>query len=548
MTAPHPLTRPWPSGSEAQRITALPVRATQPDPGAYTRTGSAAQLRPVQAEVLGELARVGGCVGIVGVGFGKTLIAALAPRAAGVPGPRALLLVPSPLLASSFAAEVEAKGADGFEIDPPRVLTYTQLSRADGAALLREADPDLLILDEAHYVRRRQSARTRRLLTFLRARHKAGRPVKILALSGTLLAASQLDLTHLFQWALGCLSPVPVTWQVAEQWARVLDPTPPQGIPPDAFDYAAIRPVCEWAGVTDPRVAFEQRLSTAPGVVRARGASCDASLYLTPWRPALPPALSVAIERVELTWERPDGWLCLDRLEVHRTVRQLTQGFFYRWIWPNGEPDLEWLAARSEWGSALRAFTKRGGEGLDTEGLVTAAMRRHPHRFPRSLTEAWGAWCAVRDNYTPDVETVWLDDSILRAAARHPDAPLIWYAHTATADALEGLGVEVVRPGVTPTGPRRQLAVSVQSHGTGLNLQGWCNNLVLCPPPGPAQLEQLIGRTHRAGQDDDVTVALAQHAPFLRGQWRETTRRAAILATTTGQPFRIAPGNHTWIS
>jgi len=162
------------------------------------------------------------------------------------------------------------------------------------------------------------------------------------------------------------------------------------------------------------------------------------------------------------------------------------------------------------------------------------------------------SWCEVEPTYTPAVEAVWLDKYLITAALKAAHSagppPLIWYSHRAVAQELARGGLEVCPPGEYPRGPARPLAVSVASHGTGVNLQQWARSFVLCPPSGPAALEQLIGRTHRPGQEsDEVWVWLGAQVPYLRGAWVETSRRAAALGELTGQFFRVAPGNHTWV-
>jgi hypothetical protein len=44
---------------------------------------------------------------------------------------------------------------------------------------------------------------------------------------------------------------------------------------------------------------------------------------------------------------------------------------------------------------------------------------------------------------------------------------------------------------------------SIQAHGTGRNLQMFSRNLVVSCPSAGADWEQLLGRTHRQGQQAD---------------------------------------------
>ena len=48
---------------------------------------------------------------------------------------------------------------------------------------------------------------------------------------------------------------------------------------------------------------------------------------------------------------------------------------------------------------------------------------------------------------------------------------------------------------------------SIAAHGTGKNLQHWSSNLVVIPPTSGQVWEQLLGRTHRQGQQEDTVTA-----------------------------------------
>ena len=77
-------------------------------------------------------------------------------------------------------------------------------------------------------------------------------------------------------------------------------------------------------------------------------------------------------------------------------------------------------------------------------------------------------------------------------------------------------GRTVTNPVLMLTG-REAVCASPRAHGTGKNLQQFARNLVANPPSDGATWEQLIGRTHRQGQEaDEVTVEVYRHtAPFL---------------------------------
>ena len=102
---------------------------------------------------------------------------------------------------------------------------------------------------------------------------------------------------------------------------------------------------------------------------------------------------------------------------------------------------------------------------------------------------------------------IWLDDSPLRQAADAPAGTLIWTRHVSAGQRLAQLGVPYYGGGSNPEHAPHgtTIAVSVEAHGTGFNLQhGWSRNRVLVPMASAELWEQLTGRTHRQGDRDKV--------------------------------------------
>ena len=115
----------------------------------------------------------------------------------------------------------------------PVPVSYGRLSSRAG--VLEELAPLVVIADEAHYLRARDSGRTRRVLRYL----DANPHVVFIPLSGTLIRRTITDAAHLFNRALGALSPFPRAYSAPgpsgrHHQARRLRgwPTPRTGRPP----------------------------------------------------------------------------------------------------------------------------------------------------------------------------------------------------------------------------------------------------------------------------------------------------------------------------
>jgi hypothetical protein len=81
---------------------------------------------------------------------------------------------------------------------------------------------------------------------------------------------------------------------------------------------------------------------------------------------------------------------------------------------------------------------------------------------------------------------------------------------------------------------------SIAAHATGKNLQQWNRNLVVIPPTSGQVWEQLLGRTHRMGQEQDVVVAETYlHHESYRASMAQAFADARFLEETLGNRQRL---------
>lgn len=587
--------RPRKTKSETARILDLPVREPPnledyqgPDlTPELALPGSGGKLRPVQSWALSEIRTERGAVLAVGVGHGKTLIAYGTPVVLGVDPEDVLVLVPASLR-ETFRREGR-KYADLFRTPHSLpVLSYAELSRPSGRDYLERQRPKVIVCDEAHYLRSNRAARTRRFLRYL----KDADDTVLVAMSGTLFTSSIRDGQDLIVQALGDGAPVPAAYSTMEWWSACVDV--PRGLEsnPSTYDYRRISKLVERYGCGRPvldlpwserkaavREAFHRRFVLTPGVVHTKESSASNALYFQPIRvDGLAYAEVVPyLNEVQASWTRPDGELLDDELRVNQTLRMLALGFFYTWEWgPDGE-DTEWNEARLEYGRQVRNFLKRDRVGLDSPYLVEQAIRRgllidagvpivcesmegrmvRARDYP-DLVRSFQDWDPIRHRAAPVPTPVYLTDKIVDRVIRfardtvkgRKSRGIIWYAHDATADLLEVLGVPVFRPGEDPEAepgpPGHVVAMSIASHGIGKNLQSWSDNFVLYPPANGKTWEQLVGRTHRPGQDaDEVWVYPVVTSPEHARALRNAREQARFAETVQGQKQKMNQG--TWL-
>ena len=512
-----------------------------------------ANLLPVQAWALYEAATYNGLLGPIGVGHGKTLLDLLTSMVVS-DCRTAVLLLPPNLKAQMLEVDWHFYGqhwklpnlAGGRWLVPGRptlhVVAFSELSGSRATDLLHRLRPDVVVVDEAHSVRNRTAARTKRFL-----RYFADNPTaRLFAWSGTLTSRSLKDYAHLSNLALGDGSPTPLHWPTVEEWAGHLDPSEFRSPPGRLVQFGS-----------DARVGFAKHLVGTPGIVSSGDtASCQASLIISERPLQTPAVIQQHLDALEASWERPDGEALVDAMSVGRCARELSCGFYYRWRWPRKEPVEvieRWLKARKEWHKELREKLKLSRPHMDSPLLCAKAAIRwykgytHVERDeagsevgrsiipPRSTqgplpvwpSLCWPEWEEVRDSAKPETEAIWLSDFLVEdCLAWLQEGPgLLWYEFDGLARRLllerkRSLDLGLVHAGPGSDGNQRVLRLtgaegviaSIRAHGTGKNLQQFRRNLVANPPSSGSEWEQLIGRTHRQGQTaDEVTIEVYRH-------------------------------------
>lgn len=604
--------------SETTRILNLPTKSPYPSDliprlTALLKAPSGGQvLWQNQAEILYELLtqrRVDKSRGVFarsGVGTGKTLPGLLASTVLPPPSPdrKALYLCPAALRDKTLK-EMPAYRRDWKIRADLLVHSYEEVS--SDPELLTRLRAYLVICDECQAIRRKSSARTRRVL-----RTAAKDPSIVwLMMSATSSTKGIADHGHLFDLPLRNGSPLPRDHHDLESWGRCTD----AAVSAEGSDWGLMRPVVEawyehaqemarvnaetskdeayareekdfasrpfhdaWDSTAALRVqacrrALDARIAATPGVVTGSRVDVDAKLILRSVVFPLPVEIQTALTSFATTGEIPGsgGAKVIGERDKVRSESALCMGGYYRWAWEKtsaGAPDFDWIARRKDWSSALSEYLVPTGqgdrEGIDTPGQVVL----HMSKMPKYVQDAWRGWEPVRDRYriqylgdSPSsvgesipVEPVWLTydiiDRMVEELKRHKT--ILWYKHKFVAHELRKRGVRVVLSGEPLPwddihGDGRSVALSEFSHCEGLNLQAWHRMTVTCPgsaknSPG-AQLEQMLGRVYRSGQQADiVSVDFWQHADPLKTSLQTAMREARYIQDSSGIPQRLCLG------
>lgn len=520
----------------------------------YCRFGQPG-LRPLQNAIIIEAANNSGAFVAAGVGAGKTLASFLLHDALEVQ--TTVLLVPPSLrdktlnidlpdldkhfrLPSIYSSKEWEPGKSGVY-----VLGYSEISDTDASDLLDRIKPDLIVADEVQALKRRESARTRRFLRFMRANS-----CKFVAMTGSPVSSSIMDFSHLIELCLGKNSPLPVDYPSLAQWADAIDNEGKEG----ATDMGALVLLCDQHETA--RDGFRRRFVETPGVIATEETSCSLPIEIRVFDLQAPTCVQDALQKLESEWAW-DGEEHTEILAISRLQRQLTQGYFYRLRWPSGLLDLEWLEAKNGWNRAVRARLKHSNRvGQDSPALLEKLAEAGLWAPPE-----WLDWCAQRDKREPERDPIVISDWLVVRAAYWAnyfhDPGIIWVSSPVIGWQLQDHGItyfgegqdqelnalakrslEAKEAGLTSFIPT--IACSIRAHGYGKNLQAWSRNLVLYPPAGGDVWEQMIGRTHRPGQlDTCVTFDVILGGESALKSWEGALEKSKFIQETTGLIQRL---------
>lgn len=488
-------------------------------------------LRPSQVEVLREAWEYGGAFAPMQVGAGKSLPTFLLPTL--LHARRPMLMIPASLFGKTRTDF--ARYAQDWRVRLPELVSYEEMSRDDRSTLLEERAPDLLILDEAHHLRR-DSARTRKVARYIAAARSTAAPLTVVALSGTLMTASLKDYHHIAVWCLGDRAPLPVKANEAERWSAALD-----------RDLGPMRRIGLGA-LADIPGGYHQWFRSRRGVVPTSGSDCNASIVMSPWRPEVPPALQQLLDEVDRSGMRPDD-VVLSVLEKPTCLAELALGVWSRW---DPVAPAWWLSPRSDWYAYERDVIAARLDGFDSPLQVINALDGDGCGLPHVThgRAALAAWRAVKDLFVPNAVPVWVDDSILRQvveytrrADRAGEPMVVWVDPIAVGERLHELGLPYYgagnNPEAAPAG--RSICASVNAHREGKNLQGlFARSLSLSLPANADAWEQKIGRFHRAGQPKDtITIEYIESIEYHRDVIDRVLSQARADAAASGFAYKL---------
>lgn len=499
-------------------------------------------LWPIQAVALETLYDFGGLFGSIAVGGGKTLISYLAAVILDVVS--TVLLVPAKLREKTHRdfAELSKHWKNPGQI---HVVSYEILGRAQAAEMLDELKPQLLIADECHRLKNLQAAVTRRVIRYLREH----RDVHVVAMSGTVTSRSLRDFHHLLGISLGREGiPLPCYRSEVGVWARAVDEKVNTRARAGAL--SKLLEVGDSPSLENVRKAVGRRIYETPGVIHTSESEVSSSILLDYFSPDLCLEVQERLKILMIDQIAPNGDECLPS-DIWRHTRTLVCGFYYQW---DPTPPAEWLRARKAWRCFVRNILEGGDPRYDSELQVSNACARGDLHGGRAYCD----WYSVRKEFKINTVPVWIDEDVLGNIADDIEwqrPTLIWVEHVATGEKLSELsnlpyfhreGKDAEDNFIDDHDPEQSAILSIASNAEGRNLQAWSRNLVVTPPASGRMWEQLLGRTHRPGQDaDEVEVMVMLGHSEIRNSLQQAFNDARYIQSTTLNPQKLLLADST---
>lgn len=542
------------------------------------------RLQRVQVEALQFFIETGGLFAPIQVGGGKTLISLRCVGIAVEQGiQRICLFVPSQVysqlvnhdiawarrrvpLGTSFYQMGGKSPARRMELAGGRrgcwIIPYSLLSTQDSYTLLEKIRPELMIFDEAHHLKNRDSARTKRIRTYWRKY----RP-KCVCLSGTMTAKSLNDYAHLLMMSLGQGAPVPLEANMVQEWAATLDSEQAntEEWHKPRTSAGPLRPLINWSNDNFPatqlqfdvpgfRHAFQNRLLTTPGVVSSPPDALGTSIVVENLQADRMAAeggsnLTSLLDRLNNDWVSPSGDELDHAMQVWKCNNELTAGIYNALVWPDAGKvaesrnisvdfaeelltrSKEYHRLQQEYHRVLRQWFSSHPHrpGLDTPMLVGSSMAKHGSRDVGTvLYDAWRLKESADFEGRIERQSVPMrvcDYKIQKAIswAKERDQGIVWYWHQVMGDwlfeKLVAAGINAVHcpagkqandfltsEGAADRCSKKILVCSIAAHGTGKNLQFMTDQIFVQLPVNELSMEQAIGRTHRKGQTADEVI------------------------------------------
>jgi hypothetical protein len=514
--------------SELERLTNVPwyintgQKVTDPILKKYQH-----YLKPIQVSTLQRISNLDnneGCLINVPMGSGKTLISLLIPLI--VPCRRPLLIVP-PAAQKDFKLEFSEKRKLIPELMPIRMLSSGMLSTEKGKNLIKEIAPDLIIVDEVQMYQNFEAVRTYKMFEYINKMN-----VRFFGLSATCLSYEVEKFAHILQMVAKDNNPLPNSREIVLMMKELFKDEESYKNNVNLFSVRSrIINTSRYDTLED---WLPKRLTQCENIVTSNIVSSNQPLSILEYKYPIPDGLSKHIKKLDDDWVLPNGEPIVEAIEWHIQMNYMSLGFYRVQVFSDLSLKTAYLESRRDWFKVIRGYMLyHRTDILDAPSVVTRLAEKG--RLNRSEQRAYERYLKyskveVVNDYVDVVEPSFISDRVSEFTSQHENL-LVWFTHNRVA---EKTGLEYFTKGDTILDPKkRHIALSANSFYAIKNLQAWNNNLLLEPILEAKRFRQLVARTHRMGQQKQVTVWINSSTPFLERKFYTTKSNLERLLKVT---------------
>jgi hypothetical protein len=266
--------------------------------------------------------------------------------------------------------------------------------------------------------------------------------------------------------------------------------------------------------------------------------------------------VKLGIDRLQKYGVKLNGDEIESPAEIAREIKTLLCGYYLEWNF-EAKPECtrDWYEARQKWAKACRQFLSLEPEFVSQEHkqLVSPALLVEACSngvFPsEELKDAYAVWKNYKHISPPPTRCLWINAQLQNlinvVSALANIQTIVWVNSPYLGDALSlytGLPFFGANNPDNPenAGGNQSIICSMDMHGTGKNLQQFSENVFVNCPSSAQKWEQLLGRTHRPGQQKDtVECVVLQHHEVLKRSFNNAIEQAKYLQDTTGNQQKL---------
>jgi hypothetical protein len=478
-----------------------------------------------------------GVISLTGTGSGKFLQSVCIGPVLGKRN--CLLIVPVKSVADTEKELIKFSSSMPELLDQNiKIISSNDLSLNKSRDVLYQLSPEIIIIDEAQDFKDLKSARTKALIDYIN-KHP---DVRVFILSATLITLNVCDYLHLFAIVCKENSPLSVDTDAIPVYQALIDIGMEQG---NQLHTALHNSLSRFPG-KNFRERLSARIHSSEYVVFNPEVSTSAPIRFYGYS-LNNPTIDAHLERLENEWVTPSGEALTEAVEKHLLEDLISLGVYPRYTYHASDDLIEkWYEARREWQKVIRSHLVYENKHSVRSAAELVSLVDQGF-LDRRDTKIYKTWIEIKDKVSYTVNYEYIDPEYAGSLVRELikkyslDNLIIWVKHVEIGKMLSAaLNIPFYNgSGKDPKKEERFIILSVMAYYAGKNFQKWNNNLLLESAPNAMMFEQLISRTHRYGQNNEVRVFLnVSTVPLKKGAAR-LKLRSKHLSEIYAHPVKL---------